>query len=130
MTGEKKLVLLVDDDSNFAKMLKIYFDRSGLEFVHASSGKKALKCIEGQRPDVMILDIMMPKMNGIEVCTQVRARMGAHYLPIIALTAYHDEEIKKKILACGADLYLTKPIDLRQLVDHVLHLTASAPPPE
>lgn len=117
---DRKAVLLVDDDADFAKVVKLYFERSGLELVFASSGKKALKAFDARKPDVMIIDVNMPKMSGVEVCSSIRARMGGRPLPIIALTGYHSEDSKKEMMAVGADLYLTKPIDMKKLVEHVL----------
>jgi len=114
--------LLVDDEADFAKVVKLYFERSGLELVSVPSGKKALKIIDSRRPDLMILDINMPKMDGVEVCGAVRAKMGSRHLPIIALTGFHSEDRKKQMMAVGADLYLTKPIDMKKLVDHVMSL--------
>jgi len=120
MQERKRLVLLVDDDADFVKVVRLYFERSGLEVVSAPSGKKALKAIDGQPPDAMILDVNMPKMDGVEVCRAVRARMGSKHLPIVALTGYHSEDKQKQMMAVGADLYLTKPIDMKKLVEYVL----------
>lgn len=123
----QKLVLLVDDDADFVKVVRLYFERSGLEVVSAPSGKKALKCIDARPPDVMILDINMPKMDGVEVCRTVRARMGSKHLPIIALTGYHSEDKQKQMMAVGTDLYLTKPIDMKKLVEYVLKVIPPGP---
>jgi len=74
----------------------------------------------------MILDVNMPKMDGVEVCRTVRAKMGGRNLPIIALTGYHSEDRKKQMMAVGADLYLTKPIDMKKLVEHILQFLPPA----
>ncbi|MHB8895059.1 MAG: response regulator [Candidatus Geothermincolia bacterium] len=126
MEESRKVVLLVDDDVDFAKVVKLYFERSGLELVAVTSGKKAIKAFDARRPDAMILDVNMPKMDGVEVCRTVRAKMGGRHLPIIALTGYHSEDRKKQMMAVGADLYLTKPIDMKKLVEHVQQVI---PPP-
>jgi two-component system OmpR family response regulator/two-component system alkaline phosphatase synthesis response regulator PhoP len=122
MAETRRLVLLVDDDVDFAKVVKLYFERSGLELISVTSGKKAIKAMDARRPDAMILDVNMPKMDGVEVCRTIRAKMGSRHLPIIALTGYHSEDRKKQMMAVGADLYLTKPIDMRKLVEHVLQV--------
>lgn len=122
MEQTRKLVLLVDDDADFAKVVKLYFERSGLELVAVPSGKKAMKAIDARRPDAMILDVNMPKMDGVEVCRTVRAKMGGRQLPIIALTGFHSEDRKKQMMEVGADLYLTKPIDMKKLVESVIQL--------
>lgn len=115
-------VLLVDDDKDFTKLVKLYLEKSGMEVAVAPNGKKALKAFDGRRPDVMILDVNMPKMDGVEVCGAVRAKMGSYHLPIIALTAFHSPEKQKQMMSVGADLYLTKPMDLKKLVAHVEEL--------
>jgi two-component system OmpR family response regulator/two-component system alkaline phosphatase synthesis response regulator PhoP len=122
MAETRRLVLLVDDDVDFAKVVKLYFERSGLELISVTSGKKAIKAMDARRPDAMILDVNMPKMDGVEVCRTIRAKMGSRHLPIIALTGYHSEDRKKQMMAVGADLYLTKPIDMRKLVEYVLQV--------
>jgi DNA-binding response OmpR family regulator len=116
---DKKYILLVDDDQDFAKVVRIYFERSGFELGWASSGRKALKAIDSRQPDAMILDVMMPRMNGVEVCRDIRAKMGLRRLPIVVLSALPNEDIEKEIISLGADLYLTKPIGMQDLVDQV-----------
>ncbi|MBM3303083.1 MAG: response regulator [Deltaproteobacteria bacterium] len=115
----KPKVLLIDDDEQLLKLMKIYFSNSGLVPVTACSGKKGIKLFASEKPDVVVLDIMMPEMNGIDVCRILRAKMGFRAVPIIAFTAYNKEEIKKEILEAGASLFLLKGIDMGTLVQHV-----------
>jgi two-component system, OmpR family, response regulator VicR len=122
MEESRGYVLLVDDDKDFAKVVRLYLEKSGMEVAVALSGKKALKAFDARKPDVMILDVNMPKMDGMEVCSAVRAKMGTQHLPIIALTAFHSPEKKKQMMEVGADVYLTKPMDLKKLVAQVEQL--------
>ena len=122
MADERKRVLIVDDDPEFVKVMRIYFRRSGFEPQVAESGRKALKAVDSFEPDVMILDILMPKMDGVKVCKAIRVDMGNTTMPIIALTGYHKATTKHEILEAGANLYLTKPIDMNQLIKHIKDL--------
>src|SRR5659263_639462 len=75
MEESRGYVLLVADDRDFAKVVRLYLEKSGMEVAVALSGKKALKAFDARKPDVMILDVNMPKMDGMEVCSAVRAKM-------------------------------------------------------
>jgi len=122
MAEEKKLILIVDDEADYIKVLSLYFSKAGMEVVGATSGKKALKAFDAYRPDAVILDVNMPKMDGAEVCTTMRAKMGVKPIPIIALTGYHSAETKAKMMSVGANLYITKPVEMKKLVAHVTEL--------
>lgn len=122
MAEAKKLVLVVDDEADYIKVVSLYFLNAGMEVIGATSGKKAIKAFDVRQPDAIILDVNMPKMDGVEVCRTMRARMGLKSIPIIALTGYHSPETKAKMLAVGADLYLTKPVEMRRLIAHVMQL--------
>ena len=124
MAERKKRVLIVDDDATLVKMMQIYFKNSGMETHIETRGLKAIEAIGSFNPDVMILDIMMPEMDGIKVCRKIRTELGNHTLPIIALTGFHKEEREKQIMAAGANLYLTKPIEMSKLLSHVKTLAA------
>src|SRR5664279_3138187 len=122
MAEDKKLVLIVDDEADYIKVLSLYSSNAGMEVVGATSGKKALKAFDARPPDAVILDVNMPKMDGAEVCTTMRAKMGLRPIPIIALTGYHSAETKAKMMAVGAYLYLTKPVEMKKLIQHVTKL--------
>jgi CheY-like chemotaxis protein len=122
MAEDKKLVLIVDDEADYIKVLSLYFSNAGMEVVGVTSGKKALKAFDARLPDAVILDVNMPKMDGAEVCSTMRAKMGLKPIPIIALTGYHSAETKAKMMAFGADLYLTKPVEMKRLIQHVTKL--------
>lgn len=99
-------VLLIDDDIELADLLKEYLEEEGFEVSHVANGKTALKVIEECQADLLVLDIMMPGMNGIEVLRRVRRESN---IPILMLTARGDEVDRISGLDLGADDYLAKP---------------------
>ena len=119
MTGE--LVFLVDDEPNIVELAKLYLEREGFRTAAAGDGQAALEALERERPALLVLDLMLPKLDGYEVCRRVRAHPMAALaeLPIIMLTA-RDEDLDKILgLELGADDYLTKPFNPRELVARV-----------
>lgn len=116
-------VLIVDDEPNIVMSLEFLMRKSGFETSVASDGDAALAEVERFRPDLLLLDAMMPHRDGFEVCQQLRAS-GWTDLKIVMLTAKgRDTEIAKG-LAVGADAYVTKPFSTRHLVDQVTALLA------
>lgn len=115
MTGE--LILLVDDEPNIIELAQLYLEREGYRIISASDGQTALDIVEKQRPALMVLDVMMPDVNGLEVCRTLRGKKDP--VAILMLTA-RDEDIDKILgLELGADDYLTKPFNPRELVARV-----------
>ena len=115
MTGE--LILLVDDEPNIIELAQLYLVREGYRIITASDGKAALDAVEKQRPALMVLDVMMPEVDGLEVCRTLRGKKDP--VAILMLTA-RDEDIDKILgLELGADDYLTKPFNPRELVARV-----------
>ena len=116
-------VLIVDDEPNIVTSLTFLMKKSGFETSVARDGDEALAEVERFRPDLVLLDVMMPKRDGFEVCQKLRA--GGHtQLKIILLTAKGRETEVAKGLAVGADAYVTKPFSTRDLVDQVSRLLA------
>jgi DNA-binding response OmpR family regulator len=114
MPGE--LILLVDDEPNIIELAKLYLERDGFRVISAGDGQSAIDRAAKDNPALMVLDLMLPNVDGYEVCRRVRATSD---LPIIMLTA-RDEDIDKIIgLELGADDYLTKPFNPRELVARV-----------
>ena len=119
MEADQKRVLVVDDDRDLARTMRIYFEKFGLEARVAENGPAALCEINVIPPDVIILDVSMPFMDGVEVCKFLSFRKRSHNIPIIVITGHHDEEIKRDVLKAGADIYLTKPLDIAELLQYV-----------
>jgi DNA-binding response OmpR family regulator len=114
MSGER--ILVVDDEPTIVEVVELYLTREGFEVVTAADGDAALSAIAQQRPDMVILDLMLPRVDGLEITRQIRAG-GA--LPIIMLTARSDETDRVVGLELGADDYVTKPFSPRELVARV-----------
>jgi DNA-binding response OmpR family regulator len=114
-------VLIVDDEPNIVTSLRFLMKKSGFETSVARDGDEALTEVERFRPDLLLLDVMMPKRDGFEVCQILRAS-GWTDLKIILLTAKGRETEVAKGLAVGADAYVTKPFSTRELVEQVTRL--------
>ncbi|WDL98804.1 response regulator transcription factor [Alicyclobacillus sp. ALC3] len=112
-----KRVLVVDDEAKMRNLIRIYLQSAGFSVVEATDGQEALRQVEASRPHVVILDIMMPGLNGFYVCTRIRDMSAS--LPILMLTARTEVEDRVSGLTHGADDYLTKPFDGRELVARV-----------
>ncbi len=114
MSGE--LILLVDDEANIIELAKMYLERENFRILSVGDGAKAVQMIRDEKPALVVLDVMLPSMDGHEVCRKVRAESD---VPIIMLTA-RDEDIDKIIgLELGADDYMTKPFNPRELIARV-----------
>ncbi|MEC1647915.1 two-component system response regulator PhoP [Bacillus halotolerans] len=108
-----KKILVVDDEESIVTLLQYNLERSGYEVITASDGEEALKRAETENPDLIVLDVMLPKLDGIEVCKQLRQQKLM--FPILMLTA-KDEEFDKVLgLELGADDYMTKPFSPREV---------------
>jgi two-component system alkaline phosphatase synthesis response regulator PhoP len=112
-----ELILLVDDEPSIVRLASMYLERDGFRVVAAGDGESALAAVVSQKPALVVLDVMLPKLDGFEVCRQLRTQDNP--VPIIMLTA-RDEDIDKILgLELGADDYLTKPFNPRELVARV-----------
>ncbi len=110
-------VLIIDDDLRLADMVKQYLERSGYICEHAVSGEDGLARIETQVPDAVLLDLMLPNIDGLEVCRRIRALPApAHQVPILMLTAKGDPMDRIVGLEIGADDYLPKPFEPREML--------------
>jgi two-component system phosphate regulon response regulator PhoB len=112
----KPLALIVEDEPPLVEILKYNFEKEGFRTVVAMDGEEALLQIEEQSPDLVVLDWMLPKLSGIEVCRQVRQRSETRGLPIIMLTARGEEADRIRGLDNGADDYVVKPFSPSELV--------------
>jgi DNA-binding response OmpR family regulator len=109
-------VLIADDEKNILQLARMYLQAEGFSVETASTGKEALEKVKLARPDLLVLDLMMPEMDGWEVCRRLRKESD---LPIIMLTARGDDVDKIVGLELGADDYMTKPFNARELVARV-----------
>ena len=118
-------ILIVDDEPNIAASLEFLLQRGGYEVRIAHDGEEALAQAESFGPQLVLLDVMMPKLNGYEVCQ--RLRQNGRDVKIVMLTARGREVDAEKGKALGADLYVTKPFSTRELVAQVRELLGPSP---
>lgn len=115
-------VFVIDDDPELLMMVGMILRRAGHEMILANDSVEGSKKIFSEKPDVLILDLMMPHMSGFDICKIVRATVGFENLPIMILTARIQETDREEAFACGATDYMTKPITSRQLTARVQYL--------
>ena len=109
-------ILVVEDDANLLETVRYNLSREGYDTITAADGEQAVTAARLKKPDLIILDIMLPKLNGFEVCRILRKEMN---VPILMLTAKADETDKIVGLEIGADDYMTKPFSMRELIARV-----------
>lgn len=110
------LILVVDDDETTRHMLRLILNLEGFNVIQAADGLEALAHVTAHQPDALILDVMMPRMDGLTVCKTLRAQPATVNLPVIILSAIAEGE------KVGADLYLRKPIDPNELIARLRQL--------
>jgi two-component system, OmpR family, response regulator ResD len=121
------VVLVVEDEENIARLVRLYLEEASFLVLAASDGRDGLAAYERERPDLVILDLMLPGMDGWEVCRRIRATSRT---PILMLTARETEEDRISGLDLGADDYVTKPFSPRELVSRVRAILRRVAPPE
>jgi class 3 adenylate cyclase/CheY-like chemotaxis protein len=121
MTTAKSTVLVVDDQPANVRLLEAILAPRGYDVRKASSGEEALRSIEAEDIDLVLLDIVMPGIDGYEVCRRIREQVDTAYLPVVMVTASGDEQ-KVKALEAGADDFLTKPVNQSELLARVASL--------
>ena len=124
--ADSSTILLVDDEDAVRRVLTFPLERDGYKVVQASDGEEALERFGDQTVDLVVLDIMLPRLDGLEVCKQLRAQSS---VPIIMLTARDDELDKVLGLELGADVYITKPFSIREFRSRVRALLRRAQAP-
>ena len=114
MANEK--ILVVDDDTNICELLRLYLTKEGYQVTVANDGEEGLEKFNQVKPDMVLLDVMMPKMDGLEVCRRIRK---AGNTPVMMLTAKGETNDKVQGLKQGADDYLTKPFEMKELMARI-----------
>ncbi|NKE72031.1 response regulator [Candidatus Manganitrophus noduliformans] len=117
-----KKVLIVDDEEFVRQLIQIKLKFCGIETVEAGNGVEAIEKAVSERPDLILLDVMMPKMNGFEACQRLKANQETSHIPIIMLTARGDPSAKERGENAGALEYLTKPFSPQKLAERVLEI--------
>lgn len=122
-TAAKK-VLIADDEQNIVISIEFLMKREGFQVLIARDGEEALSKVMAERPDLILLDVMMPKKNGYEVCQSIKSDPALATTKVLMLTAKGRETEVAKGLAIGADAYMTKPFSTRELVAKAKELLA------
>ena len=122
-------ILIADDEPNIVLALEYLMKNEGYEVQTATDGEDALLSIAKIRPDLILLDIMMPNLDGYEVCQRIRSDPSMKDIVIIMLTAKGREIEREKGLALGADFYITKPFSTREVVKKVREILTGNPAP-
>ena len=114
-----KKILIVEDEADIAQLVKLYLEKDGFRPTIAKTGVEGLKLVKADRPDMVILDLMLPEMDGLEICKKIRTSIDTALLPIMMLTAKAEESDTIIGLELGADDYVTKPFSPKVLVARV-----------
>lgn len=122
-----KRVLLAEDEPNIVESLTFLMERAGFDISAESDGRLALEMALSNTPDILILDVMLPELDGYEILRQLRADPRTEGLPILMLTAKGQREDRETALECGADLFITKPFSNSEIVAAVKQLAAGRP---
>jgi DNA-binding response OmpR family regulator len=115
-----RLVLVVDDDEMIRRLVRTVLEADDFEVIEAKDGEEGLRTIDDKQPSVVVLDVMMPGLNGVDVCRQ----LDHESVKVIILTARDDADLAEQCMAAGADAFLTKPFSSIQLLDLVEDLLA------
>ena len=123
MTAAKR-VLVCDDDPVILRLIQVNLELEGIQVLLADNGERAIEIATAEHPDLVILDIMMPKLDGYETCARLKGAEGTKDIPVVFLSAKAQQADIDKGLAYGVSEYLTKPFDPDDLVDAVKRLLA------
>lgn len=122
MSGTARKILLVDDNAVIANTIAARLRANGYEVLLASDGQEGLATAQGEQPDLMLVDLMLPKLNGHEICMMLKQDARYKQMPIVMLTAslnVKDEQLAKE---CGADSFLRKPVQPEELLETIRRL--------
>jgi DNA-binding response OmpR family regulator len=117
MSGSVKKILIVDDNPALLKVLKSEFKIKSYDVLTTQYGSEVIGLVESERPDIVLLDLMMPVMDGFEVLDKLRL---VSRIPVIAISA--NQELKEEALKCGADVFILKPFDLDEVLESIVEL--------
>jgi CheY-like chemotaxis protein len=122
-SDSRPTVLVVEDFEDNRFMMRRLLEMSGYRVVEAVNGKQAVEKAETELPDLILMDLSLPQLDGLAATRQIRARNGLGKVPIVAVSAHDSADFHAEALAAGCNEYVTKPIDFDQLVQLLDHLT-------
>lgn len=123
---QQKKILAVDDERHIVRLIQVNLERAGYQVVTAFDGPEALKKVESERPDLVVLDVMMPRMDGFEVLKRLQANPDTREIPVIMLTAKAQDADVFRGWASGVSAYLTKPFNPLELITFVKRIFSGA----
>jgi len=109
-------ILVVEDNDRNRRLLEILLKAKGYEVIEAATGEEAMNCLKSQMPDLILMDIQLPNMDGLALTRKIKNRTKTRDVNIIAVTAYAMKGDRERILEAGCDAYISKPIDTRKLL--------------
>ena len=115
----KTTILIVDDENPIRELLRLYFEKEQFEVLEAENGAQAMTIFEEKKPDIIILDIMMPMVDGFATLEQIRKDDNLQHTKVMFLSAKNKESDIEKGIALGADAYMTKPFSIKKVVEKV-----------
>ncbi|MDO9262682.1 MAG: response regulator, partial [Desulfosalsimonadaceae bacterium] len=116
MMKDKPVILIVDDLPQNIELLEAHLVPQGYEIVKALNGEEALEKLSGNQIDLVLLDVMMPRMSGFEVLEKLRADIKTRFIPVVMITVLNEAEDRVKALAAGCDDFISKPFDRHELL--------------
>jgi two-component system, OmpR family, alkaline phosphatase synthesis response regulator PhoP len=119
---ERKKILIVEDEPDVLKTIKMGVEMENFEVIEATDGMEALSKVRQEQPNLIILDLMLPKMDGYKVCSLLKHDKKYMNIPVIVLTAKAQEKDEKLAKKSGADLYLTKPVSIEKVIQEINRL--------
>jgi CheY-like chemotaxis protein len=119
-------ILLVDDEPEIRYITRRMLERAGHSVVEASDGERALKMLKEERPDLVLLDVRMPGMNGWEVCRKIKSSSETRHIPVVMFTVRTSKDSVKKSRECGAEAHINKPFEREELLRVVGEMLRSA----
>jgi two-component system, OmpR family, alkaline phosphatase synthesis response regulator PhoP len=125
----RKRVLVVEDDLELVELLTFNLAKTGLSVIVATDGGQALQKARTQRPDVVLLDLMLPELDGLAVCEILRRDRGTRRIPIIIMTATSGQLARVAALAAGANDYVTKPFPIKGMLERIDVILSQSPSP-
>jgi CheY-like chemotaxis protein len=121
-TARQRLVLVVDDDPRALALMTIVLGKAGYRVATATGGDRGLETLSTERPDLVIVDLLMPGMDGLEFCRRVRAQTQSADLPLMLSTAMATDDVRQQALGAGVDAVLTKPFERPALLEELARL--------
>lgn len=119
MPGTSQRILVVDDEPDLRSVLRFGLEAAGFEVLEAADGEQGLQMACDQRPDLIVLDLMLPRMDGYKVCRALKFDDRYRQIPVFILSARSGETDRRLALDLGADVYVTKPYDMRDLLARI-----------